>query len=263
MPDPAHILIATPTHDRKVTLDYLNSVFGLQKQARLRRPEIELTLSANSYASIDLARNVMASYVLEMPRFTHLLFVDADQGFPADALFDMLDFGKPVVSVVGPRRDVSFERLWRTAREVEPWQRLQSLALDYYQDFVTGPDGKVGIVDGFVRVRGNPSGVMLIQRVVIERMAELPGLMAENFEPLLADGLSGRLVQPFRPIVLPDNRMLGEDLSFCRRWVEDCGGEIWASVMHQITHVGTVPFRGRFADRFAQPRTGVEPEDRI
>ena len=261
MPDPAHILIATPTHDRKVTLDYLSSVFGLQKQARLRRPEIELTLSANSYASIDLARNIMASYVLEMPRFTHLLFVDADQGFPADAIFDMLDFDRPVVSVVGPRRNVSFERLWRTARQVEPWHRLQSLALDYYHDFVTDPDGKIEIVGGFARVRGNPSGVMLIQRVVIERMAELPGLVAENFEPLLADGLSGRLVQPFRPMVLPDNRMLGEDLSFCRRWTEDCDGEIWASVKHEITHVGTVPFKGRFADRFTtSPKPA--PDDR-
>ena len=253
MPDPAHILIATPTHDRKVTVDHLNSVFGLQKQARLRRPELELTLSANSYASIDLARNVMASYVLEMPRFTHLLFVDADQGFPADLVFDMLDFGRPVVSVVGPRRDISFERLWRTARQVEPWQRLQSLALDYYQDFATGPDGRIEVVDGFAKVKGSPAGVMLIQRAVIERMAELPGLVAENFEPLLADGLSGRLVQPFRPMLMPDNRLLGEDLSFCRRWIEDCGGEVWASVAHEITHAGTVPFKGRFADRFAQP----------
>ncbi len=263
MPAPAHILIATPTHDRKVTVDYLNSVFGLQKQARLRRPEIELTLSANSYASIDLARNVMASYVLEMPRFTHLLFVDADQGFPPDALFAMLDFDKPVVSVVGPRRDVSFERLWRTAQQIDSWQKMQSLALDYYQDFATGPDGHIEIVDGFARVKGSPSGVMLIQRAVIERMAELPGLVVESFEPLLADGLSGRLVQPFRPMVLPDNRMLGEDLSFCRRWIEECGGEIWASVSHEITHVGIVPLKGRFADRFAERRKAPRPEDQI
>jgi hypothetical protein len=250
MPKAAHILIATPTHDRKVTTDYLASVFGLQKQARRRLPDLELTLSTNSYASVDLARNVMASYVLEMRQFTHLLFVDADQGFSPDLVFDMLQFDRPVVSVVGPRRSVSFEQLWRKARQISSWRKLESLSLDYYQDFVTEGDNRIAVVEGFVKVRGNPTGVMLIKREVIERIAQLPGMITPDFEPLVADGLSGRLVQCFRPMLLPDNRMLGEDLSFCRRWTEDCGGEIWASVAHAITHVGTMPFKGRFADRF-------------
>ena len=251
-----HILIATPTHDRKVTTEYLATVFGLQKQARQRLPDLELTLSTNSYASVDLARNVMASYLLEMRQFTHLLFIDADQGFAPDLIFDMLRFDRPVVSVVGPRRSVSFEQLWRSARQIESWRKLESLSLEYYQDFVTDGDDRIAVMEGFARVRGNPTGVMLIKREVIECIAQLPGMITPDFEPLVADGLSGRLVQCFRPMLLPNNRMLGEDLSFCRRWTEDCGGEVWASVAHEITHVGTMPFKGRFADRFKDPKGG-------
>ena len=39
---------------------------------------------------------------------------------------------------------------------------------------------------------------------------------------------------------------VGEDIAFCKRWVEGCGGEIWSVVTETILHVGTDRFVGRF-----------------
>ena len=39
---------------------------------------------------------------------------------------------------------------------------------------------------------------------------------------------------------------VGEDMAFCLRWVEGCGGEIWSVVTETILHVGTDRFVGRF-----------------
>jgi hypothetical protein len=38
----------------------------------------------------------------------------------------------------------------------------------------------------------------------------------------------------------------GEDTAFCRRWVQGCGGEIWAVVTETITHVGQEIFAGHY-----------------
>jgi hypothetical protein len=39
---------------------------------------------------------------------------------------------------------------------------------------------------------------------------------------------------------------LSEDVSFCSRWREGCGGEIWANINHKISHVGPFDFHMRY-----------------
>jgi hypothetical protein len=40
---------------------------------------------------------------------------------------------------------------------------------------------------------------------------------------------------------------LSEDMSFCYRWINQCGGEIWANVNHRISHVGPFDYAIRYA----------------
>jgi hypothetical protein len=36
-------------------------------------------------------------------------------------------------------------------------------------------------------------------------------------------------------------------MSFCYRWINQCGGEIWANVNHRISHVGPFDYAIRYA----------------
>ena len=245
-----HILIATPVLNEAVTLAYTKSLFGLQKHIRRNDLPIDLTLGALTSTFVDMARNYFATHMLENSSYTHLLFIDADQGFRPDLILDMLVLDKPVVGTVYPARDIDFATVWTVARGLETPEKLQSLASRYVlPPFVRDEAGRVIRRGAFVRATMAGTGIMLIQRHVFERMVELPGLMGRGAEIMRRDGYSGRLLQCFRPIIQSDNLPLGEDLSFCRRWTESCGGEIWVAVDHEIQHVGSFAFKGRFGDR--------------
>ncbi len=250
MSNPPHILIATPAFGETVSLAYTRSLFGLQKHIRRNNVALDLTLGTLTSAFIDMARNYFATHMLENAAFTHLLFIDADHGYKPDLVLDMLALDKPVVGAVYAARDLDFDSLWTRARAIDSPDKLQSLATRYVlPPFVLDEQGKPERRGGFVRATMSGTGIMLIQRHVFERMAELPGLMGRGAEIMQRDGYSGRLLQCFRPIIQSDNLPLGEDLSFCRRWVQECDGEIWVSIDHEIQHVGPFTFKGRFADR--------------
>lgn len=245
-----HLLIATPVLNETVTLAYTKSLFGLQKHIRRNDLPIDLTLGTLTSTFVDAARNYFATHMLENGAYTHLLFIDSDQGFKPELILDMLALGEPVVGTVYPARDLDFAHVWKVARDLDVPDKLQSVASRYVlPPFVRDAAGAVIAKKGFVRATLAGTGIMLIQRRVFELMAELPGLMGRGAEIMQRDGYSGRLLQCFRPIIQSNNLPLGEDLSFCRRWVESCGGEIWVSVDHEIQHVGNFAFKGRFGDR--------------
>jgi hypothetical protein len=55
-------------------------------------------------------------------------------------------------------------------------------------------------------------------------------------------GLKNGLYNFFDPFILPDGDYRGEDFSFCERWREGCGGELWAIVDADIKHVGEMRY---------------------
>ena len=246
----SHILIATPVLNEAVTLAYTKSLFRLQNHVRRVGAPVEMTLGTLVSAGVDMARTYFATHMLENRSFSHLLFVDADHGFRPELILDMLDLDEAVVGAVYPARDLQFDAVWRVARATDSPDRLQSLASRYVlPPFVLDEAGRPITKKGFIRAGMAGTGIMMIQRHVFERMAEIPGLMGAGAEIMLKDGYSGRFLQCFRPIIQDNNLPLGEDLSFCRRWTETCGGRVWVAVDHEIEHVGTFAFAGRYRDR--------------
>jgi len=113
------------------------------------------------------------------------------------------------------------------------------------------------VVDGpCIRVRRAGAGVLLIRREVFDRIRErYPELWCERIEHTYAKlGLKTGVLQCFEP--MPDEHGLygGEDMSFCQRWVEGCGGEIWSVVTETITHVGPEKFTGNFLTKLQHKR---------
>lgn len=245
-----HLLIATPVLNESVTLAYTKSLFRLQNVLRRNDLDIDLTLGTLTSAGVDTARNYFATHMLENKSFSHLLFIDSDHGFSPDLIVDMVNLNEPVVGAVYPARDLQFDTLWRVARSIDQPDRLQSLASRYVlPPFVPDEAGRPIAKGKFVRARMAGTGIMLIQRRVFDAMSEIPGIIGSGSELMIADGYSGRFLQCFRPIIQENNLPLGEDLSFCRRWTETCGGQIWVAVDHEIEHVGSFAFKGRYRDR--------------
>jgi hypothetical protein len=99
------------------------------------------------------------------------------------------------------------------------------------------------VEQGFVRVRYAGTGLMLIKREVFERLKErFPGLWCSiSTQAHTYLGLSEGVLQCFSSFWDSKGMFMGEDVAFCRRWIDGCGGEIWACISEEVTHVGRLP----------------------
>ena len=115
-------------------------------------------------------------------------------------------------------------------------------------------DFNVKEYNGFVKGWWDcPTGFMLIKRNVFEKMIEKIGDQIKYINDLpttTEDGLSVKIdikeqYAFFNAEIDPKTkRYLSEDYLFCKRWVEDCNGEIYIDTKSQLTHTGTWSFRG-------------------
>jgi hypothetical protein len=229
------ILIGTPVYDDQVLVPYHLAVTGLRERFRETRPEVRFESLLPGSTLITRARNALATIMLSEQRYTHLLFIDADMGFRPELIEKMLDFGEPLVGCIYPQRI-----------RADP------------QPFVSGADVFVREDGGAPKVRGDfiqvlqaGTGIMLIRRDALELLSErFPKLWSKKGGNGYAElGVEGRVFQIFEPGQRPeDGFYLSEDISFCRRWVNGCGGEVWACFNEAITHAGRDRVTARYSD---------------
>lgn len=181
-----------------------------------------------SYPDIADLRGFFATMFYDQTDTDFLLMIDADMQFSAQLVIDMIKFNKPIVGA-----------LYR--HKAEPTTFVVRSLPDPQQT-----------CNGFMRVAGVGGGVMLIRRDCITKLLEAnPNLSDTRIEKLgLAKVLESyglkRLLRCFDIFDDGDIR-LSEDLAFCRRWA-DTGGEVWASMDHEIGHIGTQCFTAKFSD---------------
>jgi hypothetical protein len=247
------ILIATPAYGDVVYNGFHESVANMVLAFARAFPAIVFEHRLIDVPVLATARNILASLVLNDPSYTHLLFIDADMGFSPMLIARMLKFGKPFVGSIYPAKQVPYDAFAALAKD-EEWSTIQArmIAANYIcgQDVVwheQSNGGQVGVVvDGFIRVRASGTGVMLLERRVLERMREvLPDIwLEEPGEQVRAWGLeSGGLFRGFDTMVNSEGYHVGEDMAFCLRWVAT-GGEIWAAIDEAIVHSGRGFYRG-------------------
>lgn len=221
------IMICIPAYGQSVAAQTMESVFCLAQY--LTSSNIRHQLSWYSAADIVEVRNLFLTAWYDCHKqYSHMLFIDADMGFQPQLIRDMAKFDKPLTGVFYARRQMPAS--------------IVGAALD--------PEHTLADVtrDGFLKANYIGGGVMLISRKMIDEMLEkmpqlidaLPGVLAAA-SPLPLT----RLIRAFDPI-LKDDRRLSEDVSFCARWRENCGGEIWANVNHKISHIGPFDFHMRY-----------------
>jgi hypothetical protein len=226
------ILIATPVFGSVCTVPYTDTMVRLVRAFQRDRPSVALAGPRFLASSqVSFSRNVFASMVLEEPSFTHLFFVDSDIGFAPNLLARMLEFDKPFVGALCPERPPA-----PTGRFVGE------------DELIPG-----AVAGGFQRARQVGAGVLLLQRQVLERLAEAyPDLLVAVGDSMADMRLKANLFQCFEHLCDERGRYLSEDISFCRRWTS-LGGEVWVCIDEEITHSGMAHVSGSIASRSAPP----------
>ncbi len=191
----------------------------------LERNKIGTAMSTISFPDIEVARNYLVTTFFDLkPDCTHMLIIDADMGFSPQLIGDMISLDVDVAGVAYPRKGI---------------------AKGGGLSFIHGELDRSEERNGFVRTDACGTGVMLIKRETIARMVEtLPEIVDETrFRASPFADRFERFLTPFTKIRLED-RELSTDYSFCRRWVEGCGGEVWINTKHKVAHTGPFDFTG-------------------
>lgn len=256
----ANFLIATPAHGGMVTLQYMRSIRGLESEFGRQSPPIQSDVVFATASFLPFSRNALASIVLNNPRLTHLLFVDSDMGFAPSAVMKLLYSGHDFCGCFCPNRSIDYGRFAALARQIDDLRTLQNVAIGYagtdriVRQRVRSEGGETirhMVQDGFVRTLKMGMGITLIRRTVLDRIAEAcPDLIVDAGRAghYAAMGMRGRILECFSSMHA-DGMSLSEDVSFCRRWTDLCGGEIYGLVDETIQHVGQHAFSGRMIDR--------------
>jgi hypothetical protein len=239
-------LIMTPSHDGTFCFTYMTSVIQLMAAA----PAVGLPINFMFQVGDSLvtrARNHLVALFLSEPQWTHLMWIDADIGFSAEALFRLLLSDHDIAAGVYPLKREDWPAEGVPAGTTE--QDFRQLHTRYTVNSGQASDPHVGLdidPDGFMTVREAPTGFMLIKRHVFERMrAAYPEL---RYTPDMIGSIDPGLYYRFFDVsVDPDtSRYLSEDYTFCRRW-EALGGTIYLDANSNLAHQGGKIYRGDFS----------------
>jgi hypothetical protein len=239
-PPTRHLLVGTPCYGGNVTHLYMTSIMQLQKLCLVRGIPFQVQLLSGD-ALITRARNSIVTQFLDNASATHLMFIDADIGFDAEAVFRMLDFDQDLVGGIYPAKNVDWDKVQANADKKHP--NLRAASMNYVVGFENRQ--QIASVGTFAKARYLGNGFMLIKRRVFELMKEkYPHLRYEkiNASPDVQRGSPNRYAF-FECVIDDEGFYLPEDYTFCKRWT-DIGGEMWADTSSKLTHLGPYAFVG-------------------
>lgn len=210
------VMIATPAYAGKVDIPYALSLANTISSLQMNQIEVQpLITSSGSLLVAERNRIVQSFWESDC---THLLCIDADLGWPAQAVLAMLESKKEFVAGCYPARNPL-----KTAKEF--------LFRPEYQN-----NGSLIQEKHLIKMQYIPAGFMLIARSVIKKMRDKhPDLYYEpkdkrnNPEPGYC----------FFNTEVYEGEFWGEDFVFCRK-AREAGVEIWVDPLIQFDHAGTV-----------------------
>ena len=246
MSDTPTVRITVPTHSETVTTVTMLTLLDFTRTAAARGWRSDVGFYSG--ALIGEIRNCMVRDFL-MSDADVLLMIDSDQGCEADLLFRMIEGPFDVAGAIYPRRQYGWDKVKPETGLTADRMLLQ--ASRFVGNLEWSSPGSLNVVNGFAKAQTLGAGLLMIRRQALEKMKErFPELKNKGAAP---ENLSG---DPYcenwgffnSMISSRSGYFLSEDYSFCQRWVEGCGGELWADVITPVTHVGRHNFHASFID---------------
>ena len=249
----AKLFISTPCYDAMVTMQYTISILNLLNLLKEKNIEFVIDFIGNE-SLIPRARN-KSLFNFKKSGFTHMLFIDSDLQFPAQAVIDLIEFDKDVACCTYPKKGFNWNRFFYSVNvEKDSKESPESRGLDFAMNLESDTDGKPIKKDNFVKAKHASTGFMMIKKEIVDKLYE----KHEELQ-IISDDLSqnNELMVGLFCCMIKNKQYLSEDYSFCER-VTDIGGEVWINVEHNLSHIGKYIFNGDIKNRDKLLRTREE-----
>ena len=217
------VFIGIPTYDGKLNIKLAYTLAALMPVALQHGISVKLG-HVSGCSIITMARNSLVDQFLKSD-CTELLFIDADVIPTVDDIMRLLaqSTGWDLTAGMYPRR-----------------AKDKKFFLDFFQDEL----GDLQFDGALMRANRVGTGFMLIQRHVIETLAD----KAEKY--LGQDGV-GQVANVFEFSML-DGKFVGEDYTFCDKARAE-GFKVWVDVEISLPHMGTDEFTNDFKKEVVGP----------
>ena len=216
--------MAMPCYD-SVKVNSMLSVIKLVQQ--LAKSGIECGINTYKSPLIHQARNYLTSVFLTT-EYTHLLFIDSDVEFEPEAVLRMLVAKKDIICT--------------------PYRiKAEAITKQLYTIEFKDPKAITILPGGLVEIEAGPTGLMLIDRGVFERIIKNhPELKLKN-RAIYAPGESHEHYYNFFSFDFKDGYSIGEDISFCRL-AKANDFKLFANIESPTVHHGYYAWKGTFGD---------------
>ena len=218
------VFIAMPCYD-SVKINTMLSVIKLIQQ--LGKSGIEVGIHTMKSPLIHQARNYLTSVFLTT-EYQYLLFIDSDVEFEPEAVVRMMVAKKNIVCT--PYR-VKSPDITKHVYTVE------------FKD----PKNILVLAEGLVEIEAGPTGLMLIDRKVIEKIIENRTDLKIINKATPNAGKSHEFYYNFFDFGFKKGYAMGEDVSFCRL-VRDNDFKIYANIESPTSHHGGYAWKGTFGE---------------
>lgn len=223
------VFIFVPAFGQQITATTFLTTHALQQHFASKN--IGGGISTLSFPDIaELRAMALTIWYDAMPDSTHILFVDADMGFPPDMVTDMIMFDEPLVGSIYAQRKLPLSWAGSGTGTATTERR-----------------------GNFMVVEGVGMGCTLIRRDMVGKMIDAYPEMIDtrlHLHPAgdtIKSAGANRLLRFFEKMDFPERGVISEDLSFCIRW-NKIGGKVWAAIGYKINHVGPFDYSGRYLD---------------
>jgi hypothetical protein len=218
-----------------VSLEYHTSIVNLNVE--LMRRGINHGFDFETGSLLPFMRDQLVRRFLEAPTETHLLFVDADQGFSPEVVLGLLELDKDIAAAGVPMKQVNWKGVQAAAIAGVETDALAAHAADLVAPAPFVVNGDVQREGTAFRVLRAGTGMLLIKRHVLEALVSRhPELMYRTRDH--SDRPSCNLFGS----VASGGELYGEDHAFCNR-ATAAGFEIWWNPAHPVDHVGSYVYR--------------------
>tara|TARA_B100000963_G_C22592269_1_gene656101 strand:- start:166 stop:942 length:777 start_codon:yes stop_codon:yes gene_type:complete len=247
------LFISLPCYDAMVTMQTMMSVMYLSNLLNSHGIVFTIDFIGNE-SLIPRARNNSLGRFMKTD-FTHLLFIDSDIEFEAEAVIDLLKSNKDVACCAYPRKAYNFNRLMYSLEfENGSKEKLESRGLDFTYNALYDINNKL-ITDGnYIKVRHASTGFMMVQRPILEKLYKKHTELS-----IITDNMSQsdeKIVGLFC-CMIKNLQYLSEDYSFCERVIDE-GGSVWINTNYNLNHIGKNVFRSDIKNRKTLGRSQAE-----
>ncbi len=237
-----NVYIAVPCYDSTVTEPFMMSL--LKSMLTFTNIGLKTTVSTIADSLVSRARNMLVAKFMASSEHTHLLFIDADISFDADAILKLLWHDKEVIAAAYPVKEINWEKTEEMVKAGIPIKAAVKESARFAFSAIQPGQTKIDVSNGAISAYDLGTGFMLIKRETIEKMIEAhPELKYTDDTGSLSAEEQKYTYNFFNPHIDSRQRYLSEDYAFCRYW-QQLGGKTWLDPSIDLVHTGRYRYSG-------------------